>query len=84
LYAIRVQEKMLLKCNWLGGTLSGPKRSIFRHTWQIFLTKALLWPTKIRFFWQKWPLFCLRRDHANRLHQNKQEQCFPAKNPQQG
>ena len=44
-------------CNWLGGTLSGPKRPIFRHTSQIFLTVALLRPTKIRFVWQKMASF---------------------------
>jgi hypothetical protein len=35
--------------NYLGGALSGPKRPIFRHTSRIFLTVALLRPTKIRF-----------------------------------
>ena len=44
-------------CNWLGGTLSGPKRPIFRHTSPIFLTVALLRPTKIRFVWQKMVTF---------------------------
>jgi hypothetical protein len=43
--------------NWLGGTLSGPKRPIFSHTLQIFLTVALLRPTKIRFVWQKMATF---------------------------
>jgi hypothetical protein len=43
--------------NWLGGTLSGPKRPIFRHTSQIFFTVALLRPTKIRFVWQKMATF---------------------------
>jgi hypothetical protein len=34
---------------WFGGTLSGPKRPIFRHTSHIFLTVALLRPAKICF-----------------------------------
>ena len=33
------------------------KRPIFRHTSQIFLTVALLRPTKIRFVWQKTTTF---------------------------
>jgi hypothetical protein len=45
------------RSNWLGGTLSGQKRPIFRHTSQIFLTVALLRPTKIRFVWQKTATF---------------------------
>jgi hypothetical protein len=49
--------QLFRKCNWLGGTLSGPKRPIFRHTSQIFLTVALLQPTKIRFVWQKMVTF---------------------------
>jgi hypothetical protein len=36
-------------CNWLAGSLSGPKSPIFRHTSQFFLTIALLLPTKNRF-----------------------------------
>ena len=46
-----------IDCNWLGGTLSGPKRRIFRHTSPIFLIVALLRPTKIRFVWQKMATF---------------------------
>jgi hypothetical protein len=46
-----------LKSNWLGGTLAGPKRPIFRHTAQIFLTVALQRPAKIRFVWQKMGAF---------------------------
>jgi hypothetical protein len=44
-------------CDWLGGTLSGPKRPIFRHTSQIFFAVALLRPTKTRFVWQKMAAF---------------------------
>jgi hypothetical protein len=44
-------------CNWLGGTLSGPKSAIFRSTLNIFLTVALLLPAKIRFVWQKMVAF---------------------------
>jgi hypothetical protein len=51
------QRATRLKSNWLDGTLSGPKRPIFRHTLQIFLTVALLWPTKIHFVWQKMATF---------------------------
>jgi hypothetical protein len=51
-----------LVCNWLGGTLYGLKRPIFRHISLIFLTVALLRPTKISFAWQKMAIFCLRRD----------------------
>jgi hypothetical protein len=40
-------------CNYLAGSLSGPKSPIFRHTSQFFLTVALLRPAKNRFVWQK-------------------------------
>jgi hypothetical protein len=46
-----------VESNWFGGLLSGPKRPIFRHTAYIFLTVALLRPTKIRFVWQKMASF---------------------------
>jgi hypothetical protein len=51
------EHPSLIFCNWLGGTLSGQKRPIFRHTSQIFLTVAMLRPTKIRFVWQKMASF---------------------------
>ena len=53
----RSHYRDMIESNWLGGTLSGPKRPIFRPTSQIFLTVALLRPTKIRFVWQKMVTF---------------------------
>ncbi len=44
---------VLFCCNYLAGSLSGPKSPIFRHTSQFFLTVALLRPAKNRFVWQK-------------------------------
>ncbi len=55
---------LILLRNWLGGTLLGPKRTILRHTSPIFLIVALKNPLRLA---KKWPLFCLRRDHANQL-----------------
>jgi hypothetical protein len=45
--------KHMNACNYLAGSLSGPKSPIFRHTSQFFLTVALLRPAKNRFVWQK-------------------------------
>jgi hypothetical protein len=52
-----IKRRYFLFGNTLGGTLSGPKRPIFHHTSHIFLTVALLRPTKTRFVWQKMATF---------------------------
>jgi hypothetical protein len=74
LFVGAVNFVLFVERNWFGGTLSGPKRPIFHHAQQIFLTVALLRPAKIRFIWQKMTTFCLRRDHANQLLWNKYQQ----------
>jgi hypothetical protein len=65
---LRQKKWLLFLRNWLGGTLSGLKRPIFRHTLDIFFTVALLRHKKHASSGKKWPLFYLRRDHANQLH----------------
>ena len=50
-------QPVTLNRNGFGGALSGPKRSIFCHTSQVFLTVALLRPAKTRFVWQKMATF---------------------------
>ena len=52
-------------CNWLGGTLSGPKRPIFCHPSPIFWSWRCYGLQKSASSGKKWPLFWLRRDHAN-------------------
>jgi hypothetical protein len=54
-------------CNWLAGSLSGPKSPIFRHTLRFFLTIALLWPSKNRFVWRKMDPFLAQTRPANQL-----------------
>jgi hypothetical protein len=49
----RPSMHLVFICNYLAGSLSGPKSPIFRHTSQFFLTVALLRPAKNRFVWQK-------------------------------
>ncbi|MGI9161099.1 MAG: hypothetical protein ACR2K1_15235, partial [Saprospiraceae bacterium] len=54
-------------CNWLAGSLSGPKSPISRHTSRFFLTIALLWPAKNRFVWRKMGPFLAQTRPANQL-----------------
>ena len=49
--------RILLKNNYLTGSLSGPKSPIFRHTSQFFLTVALHGLQKIASSGKKWILF---------------------------
>jgi hypothetical protein len=62
---------VFLICNWLAGSLSGPKSPIFRHTSQFFLTIALLWPAKNRFVWRKMDPFLAQTRPANQLPKQK-------------
>jgi hypothetical protein len=53
----RKRTPILFLGNWLGGTLSGPKRSIFRHISPIFLTVAAQRSKKSASTGKKWPLY---------------------------